>query len=308
MSLGTKLKLTQRALGCRSVKELAARFRAANPHTQFEVERARKWLRGSSAPRSPEFYDDWAKVICTARGSVWLTTCSPAALVDELARTLGADPLALEATAAEFEALAAAPGEDAIGGDYVAYSRAFSPYYEDWLVRAHLRIAPRRDGRFNLRYDERLSDVGVISGCGVATVTDDVFACHAESETTGRLSTPFLFLLRLPGPPVNLLFGQLLAVTVYGPVRPLASTPLLALRVEPETAIAAMELMCYVRQTRAAIAAEIRALGFAGDVGNVLVSTLLHVFGPDGPPLSVSPCEEVTTACVALATRNKAST
>jgi hypothetical protein len=70
-SLGIKLRLTQRALRCRSVKQLAALFRAVNPNTQFEVERARKWMRGSSAPRSPRVYDDWAAVIRSPRGGAW---------------------------------------------------------------------------------------------------------------------------------------------------------------------------------------------------------------------------------------------
>lgn len=67
-SLGTqelagKLHLTQLALGCPTLKELAARFSRANPHTAFTVQSAYKWLSGRATPRSSSVYADWSRVL-----------------------------------------------------------------------------------------------------------------------------------------------------------------------------------------------------------------------------------------------------
>ncbi len=48
--LALKLRLTSAALGCHGRKELCARFRAANPHTHFDLERSHKWMQGRATP------------------------------------------------------------------------------------------------------------------------------------------------------------------------------------------------------------------------------------------------------------------
>jgi hypothetical protein len=62
-----KLQLTAALLGCTTRKELCAAFRAVNPATDFELERAHKWLQGRAMPRGMAIYAEWAQVIGTAR-------------------------------------------------------------------------------------------------------------------------------------------------------------------------------------------------------------------------------------------------
>ena len=76
MKISIKLALTMYALSCRGLQELDAIFRSVNPNTSFEVERARKWLRGVASPRDARLFDDWATVIKIEDGGCWIVSSS----------------------------------------------------------------------------------------------------------------------------------------------------------------------------------------------------------------------------------------
>ena len=116
LSFAQKLGVTAVLLGCSTRKELCARFRAVNPATEFDLERSFKWLQGKSLPRSMAIYEDWARLLGTARSGAWLAGCSTEAFLDE-ACTL------FQANAAEVQVLAAKFLGDraAATGDYQAW-------------------------------------------------------------------------------------------------------------------------------------------------------------------------------------------
>lgn len=302
MSLAHKLRLTQRALHCGSLKELAARFRAVNPRTAFEVERARKWMRGVARPRDHRFYDDWAMVIGSARGGAWIAAASPAAFADELVDVLAADPAALEAVLSTLEGRrAAAPaGPDPASGSYVTYSHAYSRYYRGSLVRGVLRIAPRPEGRYDLTYREKFQEQHVIDVRGRAELSGGLLACHATDPDAAAKATPFLFLLRTPGHPPHVLFGQMLAAAAFGPEREPGASPFVAVRVGDAAAARTEDKVCYLDAKEAAIAEDLGALDLPRGAVGPLTEAIARVFGASGTPIIKTPFAEFADACTAL--------
>lgn len=302
MSLALKMGLTQRALHCGSLKELAARFRAVNPRTAFEVERARKWVRGVARPRDHRFYEDWAMVIGSGRGGAWIAAASRAAFVDELVDVLAADRAALEAILSTLEERrAAAPaGPDPASGSYVTYSHAYSRYYWGSLVRGVLRIAPRPEGRYDLTYREKFQEQGVIVVRGRAELSDGLLSCHAKEPDAAAGAAPFLFLLRTPGHPPHVLFGQMLAAAAFGPEREPGASPFVALRVGDAAAARTEDRVCYLDATEAAIARDLGALDLPRGAVGPLTAAMARVFGASGTPIITTPFAEFADACTAL--------
>lgn len=302
MSIGVKLRLTQRVLACRSLKELAVRFRQVNPDTTFEVERARKWIGGAATPRNPRLYDDWAAVIGSSRPGSWIAAASPRAFAEELAAALDADLTRLEAALAEFAPRPPAPPPalDPASGIYITYSRAYSRYYSGWLVRGLLELSAQPDGHFALAYRERFLEKGEVTVRGAARLSDDLLACHATPDGDAFTDAPFLFLLRTPGHPPHILFGQMLTVAVFGPEREPGASEFVAIRVDEATAKTAEGAICYLEATAESLATEVRRLGFDGEAAETLTGTLTELFGPTGAPLTLSPFRKVAGACAAL--------
>ena len=88
-----KLRLTAAVLGNATHKGLCARFRAVNPNTPCDIDRLHKWIQGRALPRSPQLYEDWAKVLGTHRPGTWLATCSMNEFRDEIALLFGASQI-----------------------------------------------------------------------------------------------------------------------------------------------------------------------------------------------------------------------
>lgn len=70
-----KLCLTAAFVGAVTRKDLAAAFRAVNPATAYDLERAHKWLQGRARPREPAVYDDWARLLDLGRPGAWVAGC-----------------------------------------------------------------------------------------------------------------------------------------------------------------------------------------------------------------------------------------
>ena len=222
--LPTKLLVTQELLGCASRKELCARFRDVNPRTEFDLERSHKWMQGRAKPRSGRVYEDWVRLLGTDRSPTWLVACTIEAFVEEVCRSFDADPLELKRRAGldPERRVIGKIGPDAVHylcGTYAAYSRAWSPYFRDHVIRGSLLFEPGRSGRFSARYRERLPS-GPVELSGTAGLVGGVL--HIELREAGS-GAPFYVSVLLSGRPASVLSGVASGATFAGP-DPLPST------------------------------------------------------------------------------------
>jgi hypothetical protein len=89
VDFAARLRITALALGCATKKDLCARFQAANPQTQCDLDRLHKWTQGRALPRSAQVYEDWAKVLGTTRTGAWLATCAMDSFLAEVSALTG---------------------------------------------------------------------------------------------------------------------------------------------------------------------------------------------------------------------------
>ena len=104
-------------------------------------------MQGRAKPRSFRVYEDWARLLGTARRPSWLIACTLDAFVEEVCRAFSAHPLELKRRAGvDGQRLAGeTPGGAAVHyvcGAYAAYSHAWSPYFQGQLIRGSLLIQP----------------------------------------------------------------------------------------------------------------------------------------------------------------------
>ena len=162
VAFASKLRVAASALGCNSRKDICARFRAANPATQCDLDRLNKWVQGRSLPRASTIYADLATVIGSPRPGKWIAECSLQAFTAELAERTGVDPNILAAVAPASEARVwpsgSAPfgGLEALAGAYASYSPAWSPHFHGQMIRGTLRLAYERRFSLQATYSETL--------------------------------------------------------------------------------------------------------------------------------------------------------
>lgn len=205
-----KLRLTAALLGCTSRKDLCAAFRAANPATAFDLERAHKWLQGKALPRQASVYADWTRVLGTARSASWLASSARAAFLAELCALADADAATLEGRAAAFGKPVAEPARHYLCGDFMAYSHAWSPARRGQLIRGAFRLLPGPANRFRAEYQEAIAG-GTFLVRGEARLAGRVL--HALLHDTGS-SAPLFFTIAVPGRPANALCGVLAGATI----------------------------------------------------------------------------------------------
>jgi hypothetical protein len=233
-NFATKLRLTAEVLGCTGRKDLCARFRTANPATQFDLERAHKWLQGKALPRSASVYDDWAKVLGTSRSGAWLAACTIDAFLQEICALYSADPIALKLQADTNQTDATRPpaqnrsSEDYLCGNYACYSSAWSPYYRGHLIRGALLIepGPRGVGLSAIYSESLLRKIVEFSGPVILAGR----TLHTHLSANSGMSPLFISLIR-PGPPVSALCGVMSGATVVGPEAQPSMTRMAVIRV-----------------------------------------------------------------------------
>lgn len=221
-----KLSLTAVLLGCGTRKELCARFRAVNPQTEVDLERSFKWLQGRALPRSPTVYEDWARLIGTQRGGTWISACSEDAFLDELCLLYGTDRTDLHVRAQRFlgEGGAAATS-DALLGQFVAYSWAWSPFHAGELIRGHVAFAEAARGRLDIVYTEAIPG-GRIELSGQAARKGRVI--HGNLVARGDEQIDLLLLA--PGRPADVLVGLIQGQTIATAELQLASSRIVLFR------------------------------------------------------------------------------
>jgi len=227
-----KSRLTAAMLGCRSRKDLCNAFRAVNPATPFELQRAHKWLQGRAMPRGGAIYADWVLVIGTARSPGWIASCSREAFLAEIARLAEADAQALEAQAMAFGGVAPTPTPTGhyLCGAFVAYSHAWSPAHKGQLVRGGLRLTPGRGTNFGVEYREEIAG-GPLLMAGKAELSGRLVHMTLRDPAGG---TPLFVALTVPGRPANMVCGIMAGATTASSDPEPSATRIVALRLGPE--------------------------------------------------------------------------
>ena len=259
--LPAKLLVTQRLLGCVSRKELCARFRDVNPRTDFDLERSHKWMQGRARPRGMRVYEDWARLLGTDRPPKWLIACSLEAFLEEMANLFSADVAALrlqvgmDGPRTPRSTSGRTPVHYACG-TYAAFSRAWSPYFANQLIRGSLALEPGRAGRFVACYRESLPS-GPVELAGGAGLVGRIL--HMELREAGS-GAPIYVSVLLSGRPASLLSGVMSGATLAGP-DPLPSTTRIVL-VRVLDACADLECSnAYIEPELAAITGNLGRLG-----------------------------------------------
>jgi hypothetical protein len=207
-----KLRLTAAVLGNATHKGLCARFRAVNPNTPCDIDRLHKWIQGRALPRSPQLYEDWAKVLGTHRPGTWLATCSMNEFRDEIALLFGAsleDMHRTETPRARSEAVNGTPsdpgGRRTLYGTFACYSLAWSPHYAGQLIRGALRLEPGKGSTLRATYTEALIG-GPVQMIGDVVLSGGTLHMLLRNPDTGL---PASMILIMPGPPASVLCGIL---------------------------------------------------------------------------------------------------
>lgn len=265
-----KLRMTATVLGCTSRKALVARFHQVNKATQCDLDRLHKWLQGRALPRSVEVLDDWASVVGSQRGGIWLASCALGEFAAEMATLFdreAEDLLATQAFAGRGTRIAAsaAATETRMGGvrylcgTYACYSPAWSPYARGKLVRGSLVITPGRGASLFATYSEMLM------GKPVRVVGEPVVArrtLHLTlSEAGGEI--PIFFALFLPRPPAGVLSGMMSGVTFLAPEPEPSASRVVMIRVPARESLDATNR--YVDPDPGVVAADLEALGLVPD-------------------------------------------
>lgn len=249
--IAEKLRLTTRALGCSSVKELCGRFRAVNASTYFDLQRSQKWLQGKAEPRFAEVYQDWAKVLALPRDGAWIAACSLEEFEAELVARFGPQAAPTRAPARASSTLGVE-----IAGRYAAYSLAWSPHFAGRVLRASLQLNLARAGTIGAEYREDLP-IGAALFQGTAAIAGRTLHLPLHDVATGL---PLFMSFALPGPPAAVLCGvQCGAALLSHSAEPMAGRILLVrLRGAPEVRASNRYLA-----PGESVAADLAALGVA---------------------------------------------
>ena len=214
-----KLRLTAAALGCATLKDLAAEFRRVNPRTTFESGRAYKWLQGRALPRQQQVYADWSALLDLGRPAPGSPTATRTHSSMRSANGTTSRARSCFAGQRRSPAAQAAPGPalpwaaTAICAFYVGYSHAWSPYYAGCVIRGTLAItSPLTRGRLLAKYTETLPTARVhVEG----SVTASGRSLYLHLREPGSEVPLFLTLFR-PAPPASMLAGFLCGATFVG--------------------------------------------------------------------------------------------
>ncbi|MBR0650327.1 hypothetical protein GXW78_11690 [Roseomonas terrae] len=269
-ALPAKLRVTAAVLGCARRKDLCARFRAANPSTEFDLERSHKWMQGRAAPRSARVYDDWALVLGSSRSGAWIAACTTDAFIEEVVRLFGADAATLRDLAAgqrpPVRHGAAGPGAEMA---FACYSPAWSPYFRGQLLRGSLYLEMRRGGERRLVYRERIGD-SQIEFRGIAEVGGRTMCALLHAVGDGL---PLCFSLYQPGMPASALAGIMAGSTYLAQEARPTTCRFVAVRVPQPAALEASNR--YFVPRPGAVADDLMTLGLPGATATEVDAAIL---------------------------------
>ncbi len=258
-----KLRATMAALGCRTRKELVARFRARNPRTACDIDPLHKWMQGRATPRLAGFYDEWAALIGLTKPGAWLATCTLDAFLAETSASSGFDDSTLRRSAAPRPGRAGASaathgllgGLASLGGTYLCWSRASSPHHPDRVIRGTLELEAGRDDTLRAIYSEHLPS-GVLVVEGRAAISGRTLNMEMVDPDSGL---KLVIVAHVPGPPVSVLCGLCLSTAALASEALPSATALLAVRAPGGGSTNVPK--GYMRLSASAISADLAAIG-----------------------------------------------
>jgi hypothetical protein len=294
-----KLSLTAAALGCTTRKQLCERFRAVNPRTDVDVERCYKWLQGVALPRNAAIYDDWGKVVGLDRPAGWFAACTPEAFAEELCAHLSANRAELEARAARFAGarVAGTAPQGAGLGPFLVYSWAMSPRHEGRLIRGLMTLGPARARRLSARYEEGLAE-GPLVFSGAATEAGRTLSIDLEPDDNPG-SARFFMVLATPGRPLDALCGEIIGAPISATLAEPTASRVVALRIAPEFAAAAIAPGCYLQAHPGALAADLDRLGLGPGAPRLSIA-ILDILSAVRPALGRTGAAELSSLTAAL--------
>jgi hypothetical protein len=243
-----KLRLVARLLGCRTRKELCARFRDADPATAFRPDRLAKWMQGAAAPREGRAYAEIAQALRIERSATWVAESTLAEFEAEARRAQDAARAA--------DASSPAGDNSHICGEYHCLSPAWSDYYAGQLIRGRLSLSAGPGGALRADYVEAIAGKPVgFRGPVTATPRNLQMMLREPSAGIGVVLTTYL-----PGHPASVLCGMLSGATVLGPQLAPAAGRFVALRL-PDGAPPGPT--GYVAPLPDVVTADLRTLGLA---------------------------------------------
>lgn len=295
LSFAQKLGITAVLLGCSTRKELCARFRAANPATEFDLERSFKWLQGKSLPRSMAIYEDWARLLGTARSGAWLAGCATEAFLDEACGLFQANAAEVQVLAAKFLGDRAAATGDGLSGDFVCYSWAWSPFRQGWLIRGLLTLRPAPSAKVSAVYTEQMErDPGIFSGNGTRN------GRTLQLALSGQEGEHMAQSLLLSGRPSDCYCGMLQGFTLAGTTAEVSGGRIVGMRV-PEGG--APQGQGYMQPEAAVVAHDLQLCGFGPEASERLAGAVLRFLAvQDGPRQMKVTGEDLTEVARAMAT------
>lgn len=267
--LPAKLRLTAALLSCGTGKELALRFRAVNPSTAFDVERARKWLQGRALPRNAQVYEDWTKLLRLDKTGTWLAVSSIETFVAEVAVRWDADPDELLRRASrasgssESSAATSQLGTShVLIGDYAVYSHSWSPYHAGMLIRGAMSISTAGGSSLVAVYSETFTGQPVRWSGPVQAARGALLLDLREAGS----DLPLFVSVFQPRPPACAFVGTMSGVAFIGPEARPSTTRIAFVRVPKASAQAAERSNRYLVPNAEEIDADLAALGLLSAV------------------------------------------
>ncbi|EKE78909.1 hypothetical protein [Oceanibaculum indicum] len=279
-----KLRLIQIVTGCATQKEMYARFKALNPHTGYDPQRAYKWLQGRSSPRDMSVFEDIARLLDldVPGEAVRNSTIGEFRALIEARR----GPLPAEVAPAALGVALRLPTY--LAGRFLAIARAWAPGRRDCLLAGILTLTPDATQGIGVHYEEylpagRLAVTGAMQRIGRSV---RVTAINEEDEI-------FIdFCLQIPPAPARMLYGILSGAAVQDlEMRP-SSCKLIALRADAVPFDTLREVSGYHPNSPEAIGGMALTAGLAAEQAAIF-GAKAHVFLNAGEPglINVTPSE-----------------
>ena len=279
-----KLRLLQIVTGCPTQKEMHARFRALNPQTGYDPQRAYKWLQGRSSPRDMSVFEDIARQLdLDVPGEVVRSST-----IGEFRALIEArrGPLPVEAAPAAPAGAVRLPAY--LAGRYLTICRAWAPDRRDCLLAGILTLTPDATQGIGVHYEEylpagRLVITGAMQRIGRSV---RVTAINEEDEI-------FIdFCLQIPPAPARMLYGILSGAALHDlEMRP-SSCKLIALRADAVPFDTLREVSGYQPNSPEAIEGMVLTAGLAAEQAAIF-GAKAHDFLNAGEPglINVTPSE-----------------
>ncbi|KZD08765.1 hypothetical protein AUP43_08370 [Oceanibaculum pacificum] len=270
-----------------------ARFKALNPQTGYDPQRAYKWLQGRSSPRDAGIYEDIARLLDLPVTGEAVRNCSFAeframieprrgALAEELGQATALVPASRTIQPAS---LIPAPAPSSttrppayLAGRYLAISQAWAPSRRGWLLVGILTITPDTGTGMAMRYEENLPDGLLVMTGALQRIGRNVLALAINAEDEMFIS----FSLQIPPAPALALFGIFNGAASHDlDMRPTASR-ILCLRADPVAPKALMGLSRYIPDEPEILCQTLLAIGISGSRVVQLSEKLRDYLNADG--------------------------